>query len=61
MVAIAQSQYMVTMPSLQFDILKAISKTFKWVVTPMQEKTGMERALDDVKYGRVSVLHTPKN
>jgi len=63
MAAIALQPYVtLTIPAKEFNLVEPLAKRFKWLITSATaKKTGMEKAFDDVKYGRVSVLHTPKN
>ncbi|MDR2962755.1 MAG: hypothetical protein LBU90_03820 [Bacteroidales bacterium] len=57
---IEQPYVTVNIPMKDFNLISELAKKLKWTInTPV--KTGMEKAFDDVKYGRVSVLHTPKN
>lgn len=42
----------ITIPQVDFNLLKDLAKKFGWVIQT-ENKSGIEEALDDVKLGRV--------
>lgn len=42
----------ITIPQVDFNLLKDLAKKFGWVIQT-ENKSGIEEALDDVKSGRV--------
>ena len=42
----------ITIPQVDFKLLKELAKKFGWVIQT-ENKSGIEEALDDVKSGRV--------
>lgn len=42
----------ITIPQVDFNLLKELAKKFGWVIQT-ENKSGIEEALDDVKSGRV--------
>lgn len=42
----------ITIPQVDFNLLKELAKKFGWVIQT-ENKSGIEEALDDIKSGRV--------
>ncbi len=51
-IAIDNMTTAITIPKVDFSLLKDLAKKFGWIIQT-EKKSGLEEALDDVKAGRV--------
>jgi hypothetical protein len=51
-VAINNIKTTITVPQVDFNLLKELAKKFGWIIQT-EKKSGIEEALEDVKAGRV--------
>ncbi len=51
-IAIDNMTTAITIPKVDFSLLKDLAKKFGWIIQS-EKKSGLEEALDDVKAGRV--------